>query len=244
MAIGMTEASKQAEIVGLTSDGTTRLAETDIVDRIYAAVLEQRLPPGTKLSESALCETFGASRMRIRRALLLLASREIVELHSNRGAYVSRPTPAEARSVFEARRAVEPTVIGNVIERITPKELAELHDHMDAENRARELDNRRDVIRLTGEFHVKLAHIGGNPVLARFVKELVARTSLIIGMFEKTSASKCSAEEHQYLLDTIRDKNAEEAKRVMLQHLHHIERDIDLTGIQPQDPDIRQILSE
>lgn len=240
----MTEASEQAEIHGLTGDGSTRLAETDIVDRIYTAVLEQRLPPGTKLSESALCDAFGVSRMRIRRALLLLASREIVELHSNRGAYVSRPTPAEARSVFEARRAIEPTVIGNVIERITSDELAELQAHMDAENLARETDNRRDVIRLSGEFHVKLAHIGGNPVLARFVKELVARTSLIIGMFETGSASKCSAEEHQYLLDTIRDKDAEQAKKVMLQHLHHIERDIDLTGIKPEDPDIRQILSE
>ena len=240
----MSEASEQAEIHGLTGDGATRLAETDIVDRIYTAVLEQRLPPGTKLSESALCDAFGVSRMRIRRALLLLASREIVELHSNRGAYVSRPTPAEARSVFEARRAIEPTVIGSVIERITTDELAELQNHMDAENLARETNNRRDVIRLSGEFHVKLAYIGGNPVLARFVKELVARTSLIIGMFETTSASKCSAEEHQYLLDTIRDNNAEEARKVMLQHLHHIERDIDLTGIKPQDPDIRSILSE
>lgn len=57
-----------------------------IVERIFAAVVEQRLPPGTKLSESALCEAFGVGRMRIRRSLLLLSSREVVELLPNRGA--------------------------------------------------------------------------------------------------------------------------------------------------------------
>ena len=63
--------------------------ESDIVERIFDAVIEQRLPPGTKLSESALCDAFGVGRMRIRRSLLLLASREVVELHANRGAFVA-----------------------------------------------------------------------------------------------------------------------------------------------------------
>ena len=54
--------------------------EEDIVERIFEAVVEQRLPPGTKLSESALCEAFGVGRMRIRRSLLLLSSREVAAL--------------------------------------------------------------------------------------------------------------------------------------------------------------------
>jgi DNA-binding GntR family transcriptional regulator len=54
--------------------------EEYIVDRIYEAVLDQRLAPGTKLSEANLCTAFGVGRMRIRRTLLILASREVVEL--------------------------------------------------------------------------------------------------------------------------------------------------------------------
>ncbi|MGI9385829.1 MAG: GntR family transcriptional regulator [Methyloligellaceae bacterium] len=239
-----TNASEHSQIHGLKNEGAARLAEADIVDRIYSAVLAQRLPPGTKLSESALCEAFQVSRMRIRRALLLLAGREIVELHSNRGAYISRPTPAEARSVFEARRTIEPTVISNVVKQITDEEITKLQIHMDAEKTARETNNRRDAIRLSGEFHVKLAGIGANAVLKRFVKELVARTSLIIGMFEAPGVTNCSGEEHKDLLDTIREKNADRAMELMLQHLHHIERDIDLTRVERQDPDIRQIFSE
>ena len=88
--------------------------EQEIVDRIYAAVMEQRLPPETKLSEAKLCESFGVGRMRIRRALLLLASQEIVDLRSNRGAFVSCPDRKEASDVFGARCHLETSVIREV----------------------------------------------------------------------------------------------------------------------------------
>ena len=59
-------------------------AEDEIVRRIHDAVIEQRLPPGTKLSEAALCTAFDAARARVRRSLVVLEGRQIVELHANR----------------------------------------------------------------------------------------------------------------------------------------------------------------
>ena len=66
-----------------STDFSDEIGEEIIVDRIFEAVVEQRLPAGTKLSESALCDAFGVGRMRIRRALLHLASREIGGPHPN-----------------------------------------------------------------------------------------------------------------------------------------------------------------
>ena len=79
-----------------TSDPKSGPDENFIVERIYKAVMEQRLAPNTKLSEARLCETFGVGRMRVRRALLLLSSQGIIELQSNRGAYVACPDKSEA----------------------------------------------------------------------------------------------------------------------------------------------------
>ena len=85
-------------------DGSS-VGEDEIVRRIHDAVIEQRLPPGTKLSEAALCEAFGVGRARVRRSLVVLAGREIVELHANRGAFVARPTRAAgARRLRRAAR--------------------------------------------------------------------------------------------------------------------------------------------
>ena len=87
-----------------------RRSRTRSSGQIHDAVIEQRLPPGTKLSEAALCEAFGVGRAKVRRASGV-AGREIVELHANRGAFVARPTAQEARDVFDARRTIEPGIV-------------------------------------------------------------------------------------------------------------------------------------
>jgi DNA-binding GntR family transcriptional regulator len=97
--------------------GSPAPGEEQIVARIYDAVMERRLPPGAKLPEAALCEAFGVRRGRIRRSLLLLAGRNIVELHANRGAFVRQPTTGEARDVFEARQSVESVIARRAAER-------------------------------------------------------------------------------------------------------------------------------
>jgi hypothetical protein len=48
--------------LGSAAEPDTRddeLGEEEIVERIFEAIIDQRLPPGTKLSEAALCEAFG-----------------------------------------------------------------------------------------------------------------------------------------------------------------------------------------
>jgi len=206
------------------------ISEEAIVDRIFDAVVEQRLPPGTKLSESALCEAFGAGRMRVRRSLLLLASREIVDLHSNRGAYIASPTPEQAREVFEARRSIEPNVARLAVERAKKVDIADLKRHLAEESAAQKSGNRRLTIRLSGQFHVKLAEIAGNGIMVRMVKELVTRTSLIIGMFGASGGADCADDEHQQILGAFKDKDPEKAARLMRAHLNHIEAEIDLTA--------------
>ena len=101
---------------------------------------------------------------------------------------------------------------------------------------------RREAIRLSGSFHVRLAEIGGNMVLARIVAELVARSSLIIGLYGASSAS-CSEPEHRLLLEAIADQNAERAAKSMLLHLDHIEQDLDLVNTCTASIDVRSVLS-
>lgn len=204
------------------------LSEEEIVDRIFEAVIEQRLPPGTKLPEPALCDAFGVGRMRIRRSLLLLANRNIVDLQSNRGACISSPTQEEARAVFEARRIIEPNVCRMAVERSTDQDIRRLESHLEEERRAQAVGDRHLAIRLSGIFHVKLAEIAANPVMERIVKELVTRTSLIIGMFGGTP--NCKPDEHAQLLKAFKKGRQEDVARQMAVHLEHIEAQVDLSA--------------
>lgn len=204
------------------------IAENEIVERIFAAVVEQRLPPGTKLSESALCEAFGVGRMRIRRSLLLLSSREVVELHPNRGAYVASPTAAQAREVFEARLALEPTIAQLAVERATVADIANVSAHLKMEHDSHHHEQRHVAIRLSGQFHILLAEIATNSVMLRMMKELVTRTSLIIGIFGAPSVVNCRVDHHDRILQAFKSRDGQGAADLMTQHLRDIEGSLDL----------------
>ena len=73
-----------------------------------------------------MCEAFDCSRTQIRRVLIVLAERGVVTLHPNRGAFVSSPDAEEARNVFEARRAIERSIVLAAAARIDAATLAEL----------------------------------------------------------------------------------------------------------------------
>ncbi len=210
------------------STNADEIAEEEIVERIFEAVVEQRLPPGTKLSESALCEAFGVGRMRIRRSLLLLASREVVELRANRGAYVASPTAEQAREVFEARLALEPTIARLAFERATPADFEALAQHLRQEHDANLQGRRHEAIRLSGQFHTLLAQIAGNAVLLRMMKDLVTRTSLIIGIFGGPAAANCRDDDHQQIVDALLANDGQSAVDLMTAHLRHIASHLDL----------------
>ncbi|WP_225025942.1 GntR family transcriptional regulator [Xinfangfangia pollutisoli] len=204
------------------------LAEEEIVARIFEAIIDQRLPPGTKLSEAALCEAFGVGRMRIRQSLLLLASREVVNLLPNRGAFVASPSAEQAREVFEARLMIEPNVARLAAERTSDSDVERLQRHLQLEHEANHSGKRRDAIRLSGQFHVLLAEIAGNTVALRMVKELVTRTSLIIGIFGSPGVSNCRDEDHDEIFEAFRTRNGSAAAALMADHLRHIEQHLEL----------------
>jgi DNA-binding GntR family transcriptional regulator len=200
----------------------------EIYEKIYVAILEHRLHPGTKLVEERLADIFSVSRARIREVLARLAHEQIVELFPQRGAYVAKPSIDQARDVFEARRLIEPAVIRRLIETLTPEKLARLRQHQDLEIDARRRDDKRAVIRLSGEFHSLAAELAGNTALARNMRELSVLTCLMIFLYDSPTATSCRADEHSQIIEAIAKRDSARAERLMLEHLEHIESSMNL----------------
>lgn len=206
----------------------------EIYERIYAAIVEHRLHPGTKLVEERLADIFGVSRARIREVLARMAHEQIVELIPQRGAYVAKPTIEQAMHVFEARRLIEPAVVRRLIETLTPERVARLRQHQALEQDARRRDDKRAIVRLSGEFHTLIAEQAGNTALARQMRELATLTCLIIVLYDAPTASSCLADEHSDIVDAIAHRDVARAEALMLTHLDHIERSLKLDPAEPE----------
>ena len=203
----------------------------EIYEKIYVAILEHRLHPGTKLVEERLAEIFGVSRARIREVLARLAHEQIVELYPQRGAYVAKPSIEQALDVFEARRLIEPAVLRRLIQNLTPEKLARLRQHQELELDARRRDDQRAVVRLSGEFHSLAAELAGNSALARNMRELSVRTCLMILLYDAPTATSCRADEHSQIIEAIARRDPARAERLMLEHLLHIESSMKLDNV-------------
>lgn len=195
-------------------------------ERVHAAILEavmsHQLPPGTRLVEMPLCEAFGVSRSLLRRVLVRLANEKVIELHHNRGANVAQASPQETRDVFEARRLIE-TALLRALPPPDKRAVDVLRALVDSEEGAHEKRESSRLIRLSGEFHLQLAEAFGNAELASVLRGLVARTSLMIALYEMPGRSACSFDEHRVILAAMAKGDMAAAARHMGQHLENCE---------------------
>jgi DNA-binding GntR family transcriptional regulator len=210
-----------------------------IVDSIVEAIVERRLMPGTKLAEAQIGSLFDVSRTVVRQALNQLSRDRLVTLEPARGAFVAQPSIDEARQVFEARQLIEAAIVRELCARIRPAQVAELRSHLKHE---REAVARTDVsgrTRLLADFHVVLARLLGNEVLAQLLADLLSRSSLISLMYQSAHSAEASQAEHVAIVDALEKRDARAAARLMAQHLHSVEHNLRLD---PRSTDLAKAL--
>ena len=202
--------------------------DQDIHDRIFGAILARRLHPGARLGEEELARLFGVSRTKVRQALAKLAQDGVVQVRRNHGASVAAPTRAQARQVMEFRGLVEPTLVSALARNCPPGAVDVLRQHVAAEQDARAMRDDGRLVRLTGEFHLRLADLHGNALMARTLREAEALTCLSILSYGRPAAAACLPDEHGRILAAIEAGDGDEAARLMRHHLQHVEAEMDL----------------
>ncbi len=200
-------------------------------EAIRDAIVERRLAPGTKLTETDVGTLFNVSRTLVRGALQALSYEGLVRVERNRGAFVAYPSIGEAREIFNARRLIEPGILTEAVRNIGPSDIQHLKQMLLEENRLtgeRGQAARRAEIKASGDFHLMLAAIAGNATMQRFMDELIARSSLVIALYGQSTVSSCGHHDHEDIVDALASRDVETACRLMIQHIDHIESDLDL----------------
>jgi len=217
-------------------DAVTEDRALTIRDALRDAIMDRRLAPGARLVEAEVGALFHVSRTVSRAALQMLAFEGLVRIERNRGAFVSHPSPEEARQVFAARRVIEPAIVAAAMAHLTAEDIAALRRQLKEEARhlgGKGTAGRRAEIQASGDFHLMLASRAGNEILKRFMDELVARSSLVIALYGRSAVSSCGHSEHLALLDAIEAKDEGLAEELMLRHIEHMEADLDLRSPEP-----------
>jgi DNA-binding GntR family transcriptional regulator len=193
-----------------------------IVESLTKAIVEHRLTPGAKLVEQKLADHFRVSRTLVRQALYQLERQRLIVLEPARGAFVASPSIDEARQVFGVRRMLEAEMTRAFVRSVTPAKIRALQEHVAEEKTAIANGDAPGRIELLGDFHVRMAELMDNAVLAEMLNDLISRCSLITLMYQSEQAAQASNDDHSKIVSAMSSGDEEAAVALMDAHLHAV----------------------
>ena len=216
----------------------------EIVEQISQMIRTEQLLPGEKLpAERALAVELGIGRQCLREALSVLEVLGLIEVKKGCGTFVRDDALAtltakeldideigDPFALLEARKALEPQVAFMAAKMAQPQDLAEM-DEIIAE--MDEILNRGEhASDQDKRLHVVIARASRNPVFHKLVNEIIANMGKRLWLTLKEKSLQVSGrneryqEEHIKLVEAIRQGNARQAEKLMIQHLQGIEQDL------------------
>ena len=134
---------------------------------------------------------------------------------------------------------IESELARQLAARITDAQLRELRQHLAEERAALAGIDVPGRTRLLADFHIVLARMLGNQVLAELLEDLLSRSSLISLMYQSSHSAEASFQEHEAVVEALARRDGRAAARLMQAHLHSVERNLQLD---PAVPDLASIL--
>lgn len=193
-----------------------------VYETLRNEILALTLRPGHLLDENSLAERFNMSRSPIREALIRLANDELVVTLSNRSTLVA---PIEVNTFPKYVEALD------IAQRMNTRLAAALRTEDDLKLIARRQKEFEAAVRTNvhlkmseanKQFHMAVAHAGKNPYLASFYERLLNQGQRMLHLhfeyLERTPDGYLLTDEHDLMLQAIRDRNVDLADE--LAHAH------------------------
>lgn len=183
-------------------------------------ILNGNLKPGERLNEKELCEKLGVSRTPLREAIRNLEAEGLLETIPNKGSRVVSFTIDDVEDIYELRIMLESKATEKSVERLTDEHIRELEEIQSELREAVKNEDWYYVDTLNQSFHRMLFSQGSNERLIKIVSNLNQFGRLIrVTAFAIPGRSLKVLEEHEAILEAVKQRNAGLARELVAQHL-------------------------
>ena len=212
----------------LKMDVSEYLPLRDVVfNTLRQAILRGEMEPGERLMEIQLSQKLGVSRTPIREAIRKLELEGLVIMIPRKGAEVAHITEKDMRDVIEVRSTLEELAVTLACKNVTPDKIEALK----AANKVFESAIiYKDVVNIVDadvSFHDIIYAMTDNQRLIQIInnlREQMYRYRLEYVKDARTHSILIS--EHNDIIQKLQDKNVEDAKTVVRQHINNQEKGI------------------
>lgn len=190
-------------------------------EKLVELLLDGTITEEQPLSERNLSEALGIGRTPIRAAVRDLVREGVLESHPARGTMLRPLSIADLQDLYEIRYAIEGLAASLAAQRGPVEELA--HFAVAFEKALAEPEEF-DVMRVHDygvEFHKEIVRLSGNKRLLEMYHPFRLRFRIPFGIIRSRTPERVRAAvvEHQALLQAIMRRDADEARRLICEHL-------------------------
>lgn len=196
----------------------TRTAHEYVLRALRDAIVDGRMPGGTRIIQSEIAAELNVSVTPVREALRDLAAEGLVVLDPHRGALVRNLDLAEVQEVYELRMILEPLLIRRSIGGIGAAQISwaeELRQQMEATKSV------TTWAELNRQFHGTLAAPGEGSKLSSIISGLRDSASAFVGISLRANPERLAQSnvEHARLVELYRQQDVQGVIDLTLEHL-------------------------
>lgn len=183
-----------------------------VQSKVMAGLLRGEIRPGTWLRQDALADELGVSKIPVREALQRLAAIGLLRFETNRGAFVSELTAADAHENYGLRRAIEPLLLVRAIPNLTIDDLAEAEITLS--------DANTSITESNWAFHRSLYRASGWKRGIAMTETLHAAVAPYVAVYtQELGGARTSDSQHVEILNACRAGSTQQAHDLLVQHL-------------------------
>lgn len=194
-------------------------------EEIKRKIVYLELEPGDVIDENVLQAELGLGRTPIREALQRLEWEQLVTIVPRRGTFVSEISIKDLHQIFELRMKTEALATRLAAKRGTEDHWEQMGKVLESQNWQSASDE--DLIKIDEACHHIIYAAADN----RFLQEsLTTHYTLSLRLWyyflHRIGDMRTAVQEHQQIYECLRNGNADEAVRLMEQHIHSFQLEI------------------
>lgn len=201
-----------------------------VVEILRERILKGELEAGQPLRQAALAEALNVSRIPVREALLQLEAEGLVSFEAHKGAVVTELSADQVDELFDLREVIEVDLLTRSIPNLTEEMLVSaeaLLDDLDKEDSEITETSVNRWSEVNKSFHRALYQAADRPLTHDLCENLNKAADRYVRMHLMLAGGiETAGDEHRDLVRLCREKNIEEAVKMLRHHLSHAKSDI------------------
>jgi len=198
---------------------------TSLAGQVYEAIKKDiiscALGPGQQIAQQQLAERYGVGITPVREALQKLTREGLVLTIPRFGYLVTTITISDVAEIFELRAILESAAARLAAARASDEQVEQLAGLAGYTYVYKDRDSYSDFLTHNRAFHIALAKASGNKRLIEAISHLMDELTRMfhLGLDLKDSAAEMR-QEHQELVEVLRQRNPEEAEKIVLAQIN------------------------